>query len=135
MTAKIFTHGVRFSDDRRKGSRPLAELLAEDLVLHLEVLAAEDPLDGQPDLIIDEGFGNVIRCAGPHGLDGRADRSEGGHHDHRCFRADLLGLPEDLETVHFFHLDVGHDDIEIFLLDTVDGLFAVVGLFYRIAFL
>ncbi len=92
-------------------------------------------LIGQPDLIVDERLGDIIRGARPHGLDCRDDRGKGRHHYHRRFRADVLGLLQDLEPVHLLHLDVGHDDVEVFLPDAVKRLLAVVRFLDRVSLL
>src|SRR5512143_4285191 len=47
--AEDLLHGLRTADDGGEGGRTLTELLPEDLVLHLEVPALEDPSDGKPD--------------------------------------------------------------------------------------
>ena len=45
-------------------------------------------------------------------FDRRLDRAVGGHHDNHRFRLALFDLPENGETVHAGHLEIGQDDIE-----------------------
>src|SRR3954468_22391031 len=54
------------------------------------------------------------------------DRAVAGDDDHRRLRALVMDLLRELETVHAFHAEVGHQDVEIVLAELFQRLFGVV---------
>ena len=100
--------------DAHERPRPVAllELLAEPLVLGLEVAHAPEALQDERDLFELERLGQEIRRAELHGLDGRFDGPVGRHH-HDLKRGALpLELLEELEASQARHPEVKEGHVE-----------------------
>src|SRR4051794_17241514 len=54
------------------------------------------------------------------------DRAVAGHDDDRRLRALIVDFLRELESVHPFHAEVGHQDVEIVLAELFQRLFGVV---------
>ena len=74
-----------------------------------------------------ERLGHVVEGADLHRLDGRVHRAERGHEDHRRLRLQRLGGPQHVEAVTAAHLQVAQDDVEVGLVQALDGHVAVAG--------
>jgi hypothetical protein len=84
--------------------------------------------DGEHDLVIRaERLGQKMISAGTHGLNGRFDVAEGGHHHHLHTVVLAANVLEQLETADLGHHQIDQRDVNVLALQQRDGLRAVVG--------
>jgi hypothetical protein len=94
-----------------------------DLVAQAPVL--ERLLDLDLHLLDLERLLHVVERADLHRLDRRVDRPERRHQDDRRRRVQRLGRPQHVEAVAAAHLEVAQHDVEVALVQPLDGGVAV----------
>ena len=101
--------------------------VAEVVELVLHALHFERLLDLDLHLLDLERLLHVVERADLHRFDGGGHRAERRHQDHGGGRMQRLGGAQDVETVAAAHLQVAQDDVEVALVQPLDGGVAVRG--------
>ena len=111
--------------------------LADDAVLSMVRRRPEAPPvclfgpeglgDDPPKLLLVKGLGDVVVGAPLDGFDCRVDGSVGRDEDDGQTRAGVDAPPEELHATHLGHLEVGHHEVEVDLVDSLLGNPSVFG--------
>jgi hypothetical protein len=94
-----------------------------DLVLEAAVL--DGLFDLELHLLDLEGLLHVVESPDLHRLDRRVDRSERRHEDHGRRGMQRLGRAQHVQPVAPAHLQVAHDDVELPLVELLNGHVAI----------
>ncbi len=96
------------------------------LLLHLcteidqfirQFLFVESPFQGNENLIVKEGLGDVMIRPCGHCLNSSLDASETRDNDDNRFGPALLYHPEQLQTIHFRHFQVCEDETKVLVFE------------------
>ena len=114
-------HGLAAADDALE-TEGFLQLLAEILVLDLEVPLAERPLDRDAEVLHGEVLGQVVSGAFLHRGHGRLDGGEGRDDDDGQRRVELVRALEQHHAVHARHLEVRDEEVRPLLFEQRKGL-------------
>ncbi len=96
-------------------------------MLRLEATVLEDPLQAQRQGPAVEGLEQVVGGPELHGVDGGLHVDHAGHHDDLLLGVALLDAVDELAAVHARHHQVGEHDVEVGVLQDVEGFLAARG--------
>ena len=105
----------------------LAERLAQRAILLAKLVRVEFLADHQHQFGERERLQDVVAGAGLHRFHGGFDGAVGGHHDDGQVRVDALGGLQEFEAVHSRQLEIGDDQVELFLAEQLQAGFGVGG--------
>ena len=111
------------------------EVPLEEDVLLLEPPGGQAPADDDLQLLDVERLDDVVERPGLEGLDGLGDAAVGRDQDDREVGPVFPGVAEDVHAVGPGHLDVGHDQVDLFLLQDLEAPGGREGGLDRVAFL